>query len=47
MSTAAPAAPPEAPDVIVPAPVTAQAAEERAKSKKLQVTDWYLSKKKL
>jgi peroxiredoxin (alkyl hydroperoxide reductase subunit C) len=34
-------------DVIVPAPVTAQAAEERAKSKEFQVTDWYLSKKKL
>jgi peroxiredoxin (alkyl hydroperoxide reductase subunit C) len=34
-------------EVIVPAPTTAQAAEERAKSKDLKVVDWYLSKKKL
>jgi peroxiredoxin (alkyl hydroperoxide reductase subunit C) len=34
-------------DVIVPAPVTQKAAEERAGDKSLQVTDWYLSKKKL
>ena len=34
-------------DVIVPAPTTAQGAEDRAKSKEFQVTDWYLSKKKL
>ena len=34
-------------EVIVPAPTTAQAADERAKSKELQVTDWYLTKKKL
>jgi peroxiredoxin (alkyl hydroperoxide reductase subunit C) len=34
-------------DVIVPAPVTAHGAEERAQSKDLQVTDWYLTRKKL
>jgi peroxiredoxin 2/4 len=34
-------------DVIVPPPVTSQAAEERANSKEYQVTDWYLSRKKL
>jgi peroxiredoxin (alkyl hydroperoxide reductase subunit C) len=34
-------------DVIVPAPLTQQAAEERAADKSLNVTDWYLSKKKL
>lgn len=34
-------------EVIVPAPQTAQAAEERMKSKDLKVTDWYLSKKAL
>jgi peroxiredoxin (alkyl hydroperoxide reductase subunit C) len=33
--------------VIVPAPVTAQAAEQRAGSKEYEVTDWYFSKKKL
>jgi peroxiredoxin (alkyl hydroperoxide reductase subunit C) len=32
-------------DVIVPAPVTYEAANERAGSKQLQVTDWYLAKK--
>jgi hypothetical protein len=31
----------------VPAPVTAHGAEERAQSKDLQVTDWYLTRKKL
>lgn len=34
-------------DVIVPAPMTQAAAEARASDKDLQVTDWYLSKKKL
>lgn len=34
-------------DVIVPAPVTSAAADERAKAKDLQLTDWYLAKKKL
>jgi peroxiredoxin (alkyl hydroperoxide reductase subunit C) len=34
-------------EVIVPAPTTAQGAEDRAKSKDFQVTDWYLAKKKL
>jgi peroxiredoxin (alkyl hydroperoxide reductase subunit C) len=34
-------------DVIVPAPVTQKAAEERAGDKSLKVTDWYLSKKSL
>ncbi|MFT3772027.1 MAG: hypothetical protein QM820_42010 [Minicystis sp.] len=34
-------------EVIVPAPTTAKAAEERAASKDLNVTDWYLSKKKI
>ena len=34
-------------DVIVPAPVTYDAAAERAGSKQLQVTDWYLAKKHL
>jgi peroxiredoxin (alkyl hydroperoxide reductase subunit C) len=34
-------------DVIVPAPTTAQGAEDRAKSKEFQITDWYLAKKKL
>jgi len=34
-------------DVIVPAPLTQAAAEARANDKDLQVTDWYLSKKKL
>src|SRR5215471_13646409 len=34
-------------DVIVPAPVTAQAADERAKSKELNVKDWYISTKKI
>jgi peroxiredoxin (alkyl hydroperoxide reductase subunit C) len=34
-------------DVIVPAPVTAQAAVERVAHKELKVTDWYFSKKKL
>lgn len=33
--------------VIVPAPVTAQGAAERAQSKELEVKDWYFSKKKL
>ncbi|MCW5827718.1 MAG: peroxiredoxin [Deltaproteobacteria bacterium] len=32
-------------DVIVPAPVTQQAAEERAKDSSLKVTEWYLSRK--
>lgn len=34
-------------DVIVPAPITADAATERARSKDLQVTDWYFAKKHL
>jgi len=34
-------------EVIVPPPVTAPAAEERAKSKEFEVTDWYFSKKKI
>jgi len=34
-------------EVIVPPPVTMQAAEERLANKELQVTDWYFSKKKL
>jgi peroxiredoxin (alkyl hydroperoxide reductase subunit C) len=34
-------------EVIVPAPVTAQAAEERTKATGMTVTDWYLSKKAL
>ncbi len=34
-------------DVIVPAPMTAKAAEERAASKDFAVSDWYLAKKKL
>jgi peroxiredoxin (alkyl hydroperoxide reductase subunit C) len=34
-------------EVIVPAPTTQKGAEERAGNKDLQVTDWYLSKKKL
>jgi peroxiredoxin (alkyl hydroperoxide reductase subunit C) len=34
-------------DVIVPAPLTQAAAEARANDKDLQVTDWYLAKKKL
>lgn len=34
-------------DVIVPAPTTTKAAEERVASKDYQVTDWYLSKRKL
>jgi peroxiredoxin 2/4 len=34
-------------DVIVPAPLTQQLAEDRVNDKNLQVTDWYLSKKKL
>ncbi len=34
-------------DVIVPAPTTAQAADDRLKTPGLQITDWYLSKKKL
>lgn len=34
-------------DVIVPAPLTADAATERARSKDLQVTDWYFAKKHL
>jgi peroxiredoxin (alkyl hydroperoxide reductase subunit C) len=33
--------------VIIPAPVTQKAAEERAANKELSVTDWYLAKKKL
>ena len=33
--------------VIVPAPATQAAAEERLKDKNLQITDWYLSKKKV
>jgi peroxiredoxin (alkyl hydroperoxide reductase subunit C) len=34
-------------EVIVPAPTTAKAADERAASKDLNVTDWYLAKKKI
>jgi len=34
-------------DVIVPAPTTYDAAAERAASKQLQVTDWYLARKHL
>ncbi len=34
-------------DVIVPAPVTSQAAAERASSTDYQVTDWYLAKRHL
>ena len=34
-------------DVIVPAPLTTDAAQARTQDKNLQVTDWYLSKKKL
>jgi len=34
-------------DVIVPAPTTQKGADERAANKELQVSDWYLSKKKL
>jgi peroxiredoxin (alkyl hydroperoxide reductase subunit C) len=34
-------------EVIVPAPMTAKAAEERVGNKELKVTDWYLSKKKI
>jgi peroxiredoxin 2/4 len=34
-------------EVIVPAPVTAQAAAERVGHKEFKVTDWYFSKKKL
>ncbi|HKY62956.1 MAG TPA: peroxiredoxin [bacterium] len=34
-------------EVIVPPPVTMQAAEERVANKELQVTDWYFSKKKI
>jgi len=34
-------------EVIVPAPLTTAAAEERANNKELNVSDWYLSKKKL
>ena len=34
-------------EVIVPAPTTQKAAEERAANKELHVSDWYLSKKKL
>ena len=34
-------------EVIVPAPLTTEAAAARAQDKNLQVTDWYLSKKKL
>lgn len=33
--------------VIVPAPATAKGAEERVHAKDFEVTDWYLSKKKL
>jgi peroxiredoxin (alkyl hydroperoxide reductase subunit C) len=33
--------------VIVPAPTTLQAAEERVKDKSLEVVDWYFAKKKL
>jgi len=34
-------------EVIVPAPLTTQAAAERVANKELNVSDWYLSKKKL
>jgi peroxiredoxin (alkyl hydroperoxide reductase subunit C) len=34
-------------DVIVPPPLTAQAADERVANKELKVTDWYFSKKTL
>lgn len=34
-------------DVIVPPPVTSQAAEQRARDSALKVTDWYFSKKSL
>ncbi len=34
-------------EVIVPPPLTTQAADERVADKSLQVTDWYFSKKKL
>jgi peroxiredoxin 2/4 len=34
-------------DVIVPPPLTAQAADERVANKDLKVTDWYFSKKSL
>jgi peroxiredoxin 2/4 len=34
-------------EVIVPAPMTAQGADERSGNKDLKVTDWYFSKKKL
>lgn len=34
-------------EVIVPAPTTAKAADERAGNKDLNVTDWYLAKKKI
>lgn len=34
-------------EVIVPAPMTAQGADERTGSKDLKVTDWYFSKKKI
>lgn len=34
-------------EVIVPAPLTAQAAQDRATNKELNVTDWYFSKKKI
>ena len=34
-------------EVIVPPPVTAQDAEQRANSKEYEVTDWYFSKRKL
>jgi peroxiredoxin (alkyl hydroperoxide reductase subunit C) len=34
-------------EVIVPAPMTQKGAEERAANKEFQVSDWYLSKKKL
>jgi len=34
-------------DVIVPAPVTSDAAAERAGSKQFPVTDWYLARKHL
>jgi peroxiredoxin (alkyl hydroperoxide reductase subunit C) len=34
-------------DAIVPAPTTASAAAERVQDKTLQVTDWYLSRKKI
>jgi peroxiredoxin (alkyl hydroperoxide reductase subunit C) len=34
-------------EVIVPAPMTAKGADDRAGSKELNVTDWYFSKKKI